>query len=59
MNILHIFKTYYPESYGGVEQVINTICESTSADFEYRVITLTKKDQRVETINGYNVYFDP
>ena len=59
MNILHIFKTYYPESYGGVEQVINTICESTSADFEYRVITLTKKDQRVEKINGYDVYFYP
>ncbi len=30
MKILHIYKTYFPDTYGGVEQVIKTISNETS-----------------------------
>lgn len=59
MNILHIFKTYYPETYGGIEQVIDTICSAHSKDYNFRVMTLTRGNQRMENINGYDVYFYP
>ena len=26
MKILHVYKTYFPQTYGGVEQVIHSIC---------------------------------
>jgi rhamnosyl/mannosyltransferase len=31
MKVLHFYKTYYPETFGGVEQVIFQICEGTHA----------------------------
>lgn len=30
LRILHVFKTYYPDSYGGVEQVIRQLSNATS-----------------------------
>lgn len=31
VNILHVYRTYYPETQGGLEEVIRQLCASTSA----------------------------
>jgi len=42
MRVLHIYKTYFPDSYGGVEQVIYQLCSGlNSLNIENRVITLS------------------
>ncbi len=42
MRILHVFKTYLPETVGGIEQVIYQLCQSTSAHgVENTVLTLS------------------
>ncbi|MBA1146043.1 glycosyltransferase [Ectothiorhodospiraceae bacterium WFHF3C12] len=41
MRILHVYKTYFPESQGGLEETIRQICRSTTArGVENRVLTL-------------------
>ncbi len=52
MRVLHFYKTYYPDSVGGVEQFIRQLCKGTT---EYgvtnEVLTLTryhKKDSSIE-----------
>jgi len=30
MRVLHVFKTYYPDSFGGIEQVIKQLCTGTA-----------------------------
>ncbi len=52
MRVLHFYKTYYPDSVGGVEQFIRQLCKGTA---EYgmvnEVLTLTrhhKKDSSIE-----------
>lgn len=43
MRILHVFKTYYPDSFGGIEQVIRQICLSTmSGGVSSRVFTVSR-----------------
>jgi rhamnosyl/mannosyltransferase len=43
MRVLHFFKTYYPDSLGGIEQVIRQMCASTSQlGIENEVLTLTR-----------------
>jgi glycosyltransferase involved in cell wall biosynthesis len=43
MRVLHFFKTYYPDSLGGIEQVIRQMCASTSQlGVENEVLTLTR-----------------
>ncbi|MGZ5202472.1 MAG: glycosyl transferase family 1, partial [Telluria sp.] len=29
MRVLHFYKTYYPDSLGGIEQVIRQLCKGT------------------------------
>ncbi len=42
MRVLHFFKTYYPDTAGGIEQVIYQLCQGTSAlGVENRVLTLS------------------
>lgn len=43
MRVLHFFKTYMPESMGGIEQVIYQLCESGVAEgIESQVLTLSR-----------------
>lgn len=43
MRVLHFFKTYYPDSLGGIEQVIRQMCVGTSRlGIENEVLTLTR-----------------
>ena len=52
MKVLHIFKTYYPESHGGIENVVQTLAKGmTRHDVEAEVLTTSTevswKDKRV------------
>ncbi|HET8701292.1 MAG TPA: glycosyltransferase [Nitrococcus sp.] len=42
MHVLHVFKTYFPETQGGLEEVIRQICRSTQRlGVKSRVLTLS------------------
>jgi rhamnosyl/mannosyltransferase len=58
MRILHFYKTSFPDTMGGVEQVINQIARS-SARFGVNTDVLSLTDQRLERtieLNGYRVH---
>ncbi len=61
MNVLHIYKTYYPDTFGGVEKFIDQlIVNSLTYGVTSQVLTLTKKKiaSKIE-INGYTVHKIP
>lgn len=46
MRITHIFKTYFPDTQGGLEEAIRQIAqESVNAGFDVSVVSLSKKPQ--------------
>ncbi len=57
MRVLHFYKTYYPESVGGVEQVIRQMCVSTGKlGVTNTVLTLTRaKDNFDFEFEGHRV----
>lgn len=48
MRILHFFKTYYPDSTGGIEQVIFQLCQGSGPNMEHDVLTLSPHPDPVE-----------
>lgn len=49
--VLHFFKTYYPDSFGGIEQVIFQLCQGTAKyGYSSEVLALSNKahDQPIE-----------
>ena len=47
LKVLHIYRTYYPDTQGGLEEVIRQICiNSKSLGVESRVLTLTNDAER-------------
>ncbi|MDQ7914275.1 glycosyltransferase [Pseudomonas sp. 102515] len=51
MRILHVFKTYLPDTHGGVEHVIRQMCLATKGfGIDHRILTLSKHPvpERVE-----------
>lgn len=53
MRVLHFFKTYLPETVGGIEQVIYQLCQSTSLHgVESEVLTLSADPQPAELMVG-------
>ncbi|MDO8828403.1 glycosyltransferase family 4 protein [Methylophaga sp.] len=58
IRVLHFFKTYFPDSYGGIEQVINQIARGSAAHgIETHVLSLSKtKVERTITLNGHKVH---
>ncbi len=44
LKVLHFYKTYYPDSYGGIEQVIFQLCEGSAAqDVQSTVLALSPR----------------
>lgn len=42
MRVLHVYRTYFPDTQGGLEEVIRQICHNTKAlDVESRIFTLS------------------
>ncbi|QQX86241.1 glycosyltransferase family 4 protein [Cupriavidus necator] len=62
MRVLHVYKTYYPDTFGGIEQVIRQIALSTMPlGVESRVFTLSTnaRQQRVVHDSGLKVIRAP
>jgi len=62
MRVLHFYKTYYPDSWGGVEQVIRQLCVGTGrVGITSEVLTLTRDKQgsaQIE-VDGHTVHRVP
>ncbi|MES2296477.1 MAG: glycosyltransferase family 4 protein [Pseudomonadota bacterium] len=58
MRVLHFYKTYYPDSLGGVEQVIRQLCVGTGKlGVRNEVLTLTRdKNRPVFDFEGHTVH---
>lgn len=53
MRVLHFFKTYLPETMGGIEQVIFQLCQSTRAfGVDNEVLTLSATPQPAQLMVG-------
>jgi glycosyltransferase involved in cell wall biosynthesis len=61
MRVLHFYKTYYPDSWGGIEQVIRQMCMGTSRlGVTNEVLTLTRDASQAELqIEGHTVHRVP
>lgn len=55
MKVLHFFKTYWPDSFGGVERTIHAIAESTASHgVETQVLSLSSApDENTRSIDGH------
>lgn len=55
MKVMHIYKSYFPESQGGIEQVIQNISnETNSAGCENSLLT-TYSGKKIQTISDKNI----
>ena len=61
MKVLHFYRTYYPDSFGGVEQVIRQmVTGSTRLGIEAEVLTLTRDKAQLEIeFEGHAVHRAP
>ncbi|MDA6259999.1 glycosyl transferase family 1, partial [Escherichia coli] len=59
MKVLHFYKTYYPDTFGGIEQVIYQLSESgLNFGVESTVLSLSKRgDYDNEKIGSHRVYY--
>lgn len=56
MKVLHFYKTYYPDGYGGVQQVIFQLAERMSAlDVESHVLSLSPSGHRANQLLGQHI----
>lgn len=57
LKVLHFYKTYYPESFGGVEQVIYQLCETLSAHgVNSQVLTLADSNLGTTRVGHHLVH---
>ncbi|MBX9476072.1 glycosyltransferase family 4 protein [Yersinia enterocolitica] len=61
MKVLHFYKTYYPDSFGGIEQVIFQLCEGgASKGIGSTVLSLSKRGGIInKKIGTHTVYCSP
>jgi rhamnosyl/mannosyltransferase len=57
MRVLHVLKTFFPDTYGGIEQVVHTIASHTTPlGVENRVLVLTPGEPRTDlSPEGYQI----
>lgn len=55
IKILHVYKTYYPLTYGGIEKVIYDLTNSKEG-YEFGIITVGKKNH-IKKYKGVKVYY--
>ncbi|TIU77079.1 MAG: glycosyl transferase family 1, partial [Mesorhizobium sp.] len=55
MKILHFFKTYWPDTFGGVERTIHAIAESTARHgIETQVLSLSRTpEENTQRLDGH------
>lgn len=60
MRVLHVFKTYYPDTHGGTEQFIHQLAKATSRmGVENMVFTLSPNAKGFISVRGVNVFQAP
>ena len=60
MRVLHFYKRCWPESLGGIEKSIDTICEATSQkNVKNTVLALSKKKHFDRAFNNYHIFIRP
>ena len=61
LKVLHFYKTYYPDSFGGVEQVIFQLCEGgASRGIDSTVLSLSRRGTITnQKIGSHTVYCSP
>ena len=61
MRVLHFYKTYYPDSLGGIEQVIRQLCVGTSRfGIQNEVLSLTRNKEAISAeFEGHMVHRVP
>ncbi len=60
MKVLHFYRTYYPDSFGGVEQVIRQLVTATSQlGVSAEILTLTRNKQLDIEFEGHKVFRAP
>ena len=57
MRVLHVLKTFFPDTYGGIEQVVHTIASHTTPlGVENKVLVLTPGEPRTDmSPEGYQI----
>ena len=57
MRVLHVLKTFFPDTYGGIEQVVHTIASHTTPlGVENKVLVLTPAKPRTDiSPEGYKI----
>ena len=45
--VLHVFKSYFPDTFGGIEKVIETLCLNNNTDISNTLVTLTPNNARI------------
>ena len=45
MKILHVFKTFFPDTYGGIEETIKELCLGLKSDIKSEVLVMSKTPQ--------------
>ena len=49
MKVLHVYKTFFPDTYGGIEQVIESLAtQAQRLGVENRLLTLTQSEPRID-----------
>jgi rhamnosyl/mannosyltransferase len=60
MRVLHFYKTYYPDTWGGIEQVIRQLCVGTGRlGVTNEVLTLSRSGPSKIDIDGHTVHRVP
>lgn len=59
LKVLHFYKTYYPDTFGGIEQVIYQLSESSiSFNIESTVLSLSRRgNSKDDTIGNQHVFY--
>lgn len=58
MRVLHFYKTYFPDTFGGVEQVIYQICEGVAPlGVDSEVLTISSNQPARSTIDNHRVTY--
>ncbi len=58
MKILHVYKSYYPETTGGVEKFIESLAAGTRySGLEHHLLTTTAQNERTQNFDGLTVHY--
>lgn len=58
MKVLHVFKTYFPDTFGGIEQCIYQLCKGGEAyGINSKVLCISTQREGIQDYEGHSVYY--